>query len=382
MKTTINIKNLVCPHILTMQAYSSARMEYEGKEGVFLDANENSLGSVTDELHNRYPDPLQTDLKIELARFEHLDTRQIFLGNGSDECINVLIQCFCISGKDKVMIFPPSFSMYEHASHVMNIGIQEVLLQEETFQLNVAEILKQTQHDEYENIIANEVEQSNVTTGRDCCVPRNDGNVKIIFICSPNNPTGNLINEKDIEELLSVFKGLVVIDEAYQDFAGNSSWTERLDEFQNLVVIKTFSKAWGMADARLGMLYANPEIIHYMNVIKMPYNVSQHTIQLALEALQKKDKKESFVRELLEGRAMLEREMQKIPFIEKVYPSDTNFILFRVSDANGLYKYLLGQKVIVRNRDKAPLLKGCLRVSVGTKEENDRFINALKSYKA
>ncbi len=356
MKTTINIKNLVCPHILTMQAYSSARMEYEGKEGVFLDANENSLGSVTDELHNRYPDPLQTDLKIELARYEQLHTDQIFLGNGSDECINVLIQCFCISGKDKVMIFPPSFSMYEHASHVMNIGIKEVLLQEETFQLRLDEIKK---------VMESEQEK-----------------LKLIFICSPNNPTGNLINENDIEELLSVFKGLVVIDEAYQDFAGNSSWTERLDEFQNLVVIKTFSKAWGMADARLGMLFANPEIIHYMNVIKMPYNVSQHTIQLALEALRKKDKKESFIRELLEGRAMLEREMQKIPFIEKVYPSDTNFILFRVPDANGLYQYLLGQKVIVRNRDKAPLLKGCLRVSVGTKEENEKFIIALKNYKA
>ncbi|MBK9328750.1 MAG: aminotransferase class I/II-fold pyridoxal phosphate-dependent enzyme [Sphingobacteriales bacterium] len=379
---TISIKSLVCPHVLTMNAYSSARMEYEGKEGVFLDANENSLGSVTDELHNRYPDPLQTDLKIELARYENLHSHQIFLGNGSDECINVLIQCFCISGKDKAMVFPPSFSMYEHASHVMNIELVEVLLLEETFQLNLGEILKQIQQDEHENVLANEVKQSNVTTDRDCFVPYNDGKVKIIFICSPNNPTGNLMHERDIEELLNAFDGLVVIDEAYQDFAGSRSWTERLDEFQNLVVIKTFSKAWGMADARLGMLYANPEIIHYMNVIKMPYNVSQHTIQLALEALQKKDKKEAFIRELLLGRAMLEREMQKIPFVEKIYPSDTNFILFRVPDANDLYKYLLGQKVIVRNRDKAPLLKGCLRVSVGTKDENEKFMYALKNYKA
>ncbi|MFN8237627.1 MAG: histidinol-phosphate transaminase [Chitinophagales bacterium] len=353
---TIDIKQLVCPHILTMQAYSSARMEYEGKEGVFLDANENSLGSVTDELHNRYPDPLQSDVKAALAEYEQLNAGQIFLGNGSDECINVLIQCFCIPGKDKVMIFPPSFSMYEHASHVMNIGIKEVLLQPDTFQLNMDEI-KQVMNEEQDRL-------------------------KIIFICSPNNPTGNLIDEKDIIALLNGFSGLVVIDEAYQDFSVSASWVKRLDEFQNLVVIKTFSKAWGMADARLGMLYAHPEIIHYMNVIKMPYNVNQHTIHLALEAIQKKDKKDRFISELLAGREMLEEEMRQIQFIEKIYPSDTNFILFKVPDANDLYRYLLGQKVIVRNRDKAPLLKGCLRVSVGTKEENNKFINALKNYKA
>lgn len=350
----INIKNLVCPHILTMQAYSSARMEYEGKEGVFLDANENSLGSVTDELHNRYPDPLQMDLKTALAKEEKLNTSQIFLGNGSDECINVLIQCFCIPGKDKVMILPPSFSMYEHASHVMNIGIIEVLLKDETFQLNVEEILEKIQH---------------------------NTNIKIIFICSPNNPTGNLMNENDVVKLLNSFDGLVVIDEAYQDFAENSSWVNRLNEFQNLVVIKTFSKAWGMADARLGMLYANEEIIHFLNVIKMPYNVNQHTINLAFEALRKLDKKNQFINELLRGRHWLENKMKDFPFIEKIYPSDANFILFKVEDANHLYRYLLSKKVIVRNRNKAPLLKGCLRVSVGTEDENSLFIDALKEYK-
>lgn len=336
-----------------MQAYSSARMEYEGKEGVFLDANENSLGSVTEELHNRYPDPQQTALKLELAKSENLNVNQIFLGNGSDECINVLIQCFCVSGKDKVVILPPSFSMYEHASHVMNIELIEVLLKEETFQLEVEEMLRYTQQDK---------------------------NVKIIFICSPNNPTGNLINEKDIETLLYAFDGLVVIDEAYQDFAGNQSWVNRLNEFQNLVVIKTFSKAWGMADARLGMLYASDEIIHYMNVIKMPYNVTQHTINLASEALTKSAKKQQFIDELIAGRNWLENELKAFPFIQKIYPSDTNFILFRVEDANKLYQYLLSKKVIIRNRDKAPLLKGCLRVSVGTKEENKQFIQALREY--
>ena len=350
----IDIKNLVCPHILNMQAYSSARMEYEGKEGVFLDANENSLGSVTEELHNRYPDPLQADLKTALAKTVQLHPNQIFLGNGSDECINVLIQCFCIAGKDKVIILPPSFSMYEHASRVMNIGLIEVMLKEETFQLNVDEILKQSQ----------------------------DNAAKIIFICSPNNPTGNLIDENDIENILNNFNGLVVIDEAYQDFAGNKSWVNRLDEFENLVVINTFSKAWGMADARLGMLYANEEVIHYMNTIKMPYNVTQHTINLALEALNKADVKKQFISELLSGREWLENQLKEIVFIQNIYPSDTNFILFKVEDANTLYKYLLTKKVIIRNRDKAPLLKGCLRVSVGTTAENTKFIEALKEYKA
>ena len=350
----IDIKNLVCPHVLSMQAYSSARMEYEGKEGVFLDANENSLGSVTDEVHNRYPDPLQSDLKNEIAALENIASNQIFLGNGSDECINVLIQCFCVSGKDKVVILPPTFSMYEHAAHVMNIGITEVFLKEETFQLNVDEILTQSK----------------------------DNAVKIIFICSPNNPTGNLMNEQAIETVLNSFNGLVVIDEAYQDFAGNKSWVTRLNEFENLVVINTFSKAWGMADARLGMLFANKEIIQYLNTIKMPYNVTQHTINLALEALNKVDIKKQFVNELLSGKKWLENQMKEIKYIHKIYPSDANFILFKVEDANGLYKYLLSKKVIVRNRDKAPLLKGCLRVSVGTAAENSKFIEALKEYTA
>lgn len=350
----IDIKNLVCPHVLSMQAYSSARMEYEGKEGVFLDANENSLGSVTDEVHNRYPDPLQSDLKNEIAALENIAANQIFLGNGSDECINVLIQCFCVSGKDKVVILPPTFSMYEHAAHVMNIGTTEVFLKEETFQLNVDEILTQSK----------------------------DNGVKIIFICSPNNPTGNLMNEQAIETVLNSFNGLVVIDEAYQDFAGNKSWVTRLNEFKNLVVINTFSKAWGMADARLGMLFANKEIIQYLNIIKMPYNVTQHTINLALEALNKVDIKKQFVNELLSGKKWLENQMKEIKFIYKIYPSDANFILFKVEDANGLYKYLLSKKVIVRNRDKAPLLKGCLRVSVGTAAENSKFIEALKEYTA
>lgn len=350
---SIDIQSLVCPHILKMNAYSSARIEYTGNEGIFLDANENSFGSVTDTLHNRYPDPLQMDVKIKIAEQEQVLAQQIFLGNGSDECIGVLMQTFCIPGKDKIMVLPPTFAMYEHAAHVSNIGIIEVLLKEETFQLNVAAMLE---------IIATEK------------------NLKLIFICSPNNPTGNIIAEDDIETILNNFAGLVVIDEAYQDFSTSNSWNKRLNDFNNLVVINTFSKSWGMANARLGMLYANEQIIQYMNTIKMPYNVNQHTIDLALQALSRRAIKNTFVQQLVAGREWLELQMKAIPLIHKIYPSDTNYILFKVDNADKLYKYLLTKKVIIRNRNKTPLLKGCLRVSVGTPDENLKFIDALKSY--
>lgn len=351
----INIHTLVRPHILAMKPYSSARSEYEGNDGVFLDANENSLGSVCEELHNRYPDPLQIQVKQKLAQQENVNTNQIFIGNGSDECIDVLVRAFCEPKEDAVIVCPPVFSMYEHSAHAQNVKVTEVLLLENSFQLNVEEILNQ--------------------------IKIND-KVKIIFICSPNNPTGNLIALNDIESILHAFDGLVVVDEAYQDFSCNESWTNRLNEFQNLVVIKTFSKAYGMADARIGMLYANEEIVHYMNVIKLPYNINQHTQLLALEALNKLEIKENFVQELNQGRKYLEDELAQISFIQKIYPSDANYILFKVEDANHLYRYLIQHKIIVRNRTNAPLLTGCLRVSVGTKNENEKFIEVLKNYQA
>ena len=349
----IDINRLIRPHILKMKPYSSARAEYTGDDGIFLDANENSIGSVTQELHNRYPDPLQLQIKDKLALQENLNINQIFLGNGSDECIDVLIRAFCESKDDKIVVCPPVFSMYEHSAHSQNVEVVEVLLKEEIFQLNIDEILR---------------------------VTKNDNSVKIIFVCSPNNPTGNLIDENDIQFLLNNFDGLIVVDEAYQDFAQNESWTRRLNEFQNLVVIKTFSKAFGMADARIGMLYTHAEIIHYMNTIKMPYNVNQYSQTLALEALNNLTKKQNFVDELIEGRKYLETELSKIYFILTIFQSDANYILFKVEDANALYKYLIQHKIIVRNRNSAPLLKGCLRVSVGTKEENERFIEVLKKY--
>lgn len=348
----INLQELVRPHILKMKPYSSARAEYTGNSGIFLDANENPLGSVTQSMHNRYPDPLQLNIKNELAKLENVKVNQIFLGNGSDECIDVLVRTFCEPKHDKILVCPPVFSMYEHAAQAQNIEVIEILLQD-NFQLNVDEMLHFAQH---------------------------DNKVKIIFICSPNNPTGNLINAKDIEIILNNFSGIVLIDEAYQDFSANESWIKRLNEFDNLVVIKTFSKAYGMADARIGMLYANEEIIHYMNVIKLPYNINQHSQQLAIEALKNIHKKEAFVTELLQIRDNLIAELSKIDFIKDVFPSDANYILFKVEDANKLYQYLIEENIIVRNRNSAPLLKGCLRVSVGTQIENERFIEVLKNY--
>ena len=355
----IDIKKLIRPHIIDMKPYSSARLEYEGKDGIFLDANENALGSVSAELHNRYPDPLQIQVKEKLAVLENLSVDQIFLGNGSDECIDVLVRAFCEPGKDSVMICPPVFGMYEHSAHSQNIFVKEVLLIPDTFQLDIEGIMAE------------------VTLS----LSKGD-TPKILFICSPNNPTGNLMAEKDIEKILNEFNGIVLVDEAYQDFSGNISWVTRLNEFKNLAVIKTFSKAWGMADARLGMLYADPEIIHYLNTIKLPYNVNEHTQQIALDALSTINKKENFVNELNASRSFLEKALDEMPWILQRYPTDANFILFKVDDADALYQYMLQNKIILRNRNKAPLCAGCLRVTVGTKKENEKFLEVLKRYKS
>lgn len=349
---TINISDLVRQHIKSISAYSSARAEYKGKDAIFLDANENSLGSVTASIHNRYPDPLQMEVKHLLADLEGVSTDQIFIGNGSDECIDVLIRCFCEPKEEKILIFPPVFSMYEHVAHVQNIAIEEILLLPD-FQLDMNALLERI---------------------------KSDKSIKLIFICSPNNPTGNLIHEASIKMLLQQFDGLVVVDEAYHDFSDAKSWISELNQYQNLVVIKTFSKAWGMADARIGMLYANEQIIAYMNTIKMPYNVNQHSQNLAKEALQNIEKKHEYVSTLNQGRAYLIEALKQISYIQKVYPTDANFILIKVDDANALYTYLVEHHIVVRNRDKAPLLKGCLRISVGTPSENEKLIAVLKQY--
>lgn len=349
-----NIQQLVRNHILKMSAYSAARTEYTGNDAIFLDANENPIGSVCSEIHNRYPDPMQIAIKKQLALLEKVSENQIFIGNGSDECIDVFVRVFCEPKAESILTCPPVFSMYEHVAHIQDVAIKEILLTE-LFQLNVDVILEEI---------------------------KKDTSIKIIFICTPNNPTGNNINPNDIEKILTQFNGLVVIDEAYQDFSSAESWTNRLNEFNNLVVIKTLSKAYGMADVRIGMLFANEEIIHYLNVIKMPYNVNTHSQKLALEALNNIQQKNAFVQTLNESKKWLISEIETIAYIQHIYPSDANFFLIKVADANDLYQYLIRHKIIVRNRNNAPLLKGCLRISVGTNDENKRLIEVLKMYKS
>lgn len=349
-----DLKKWVRPHILQMKPYAAARLEFEGPASVFLDANENPYGSVSGGSYNRYPDPLQVAVKAKLAELQGLCPDQIFLGNGSDECIDLLIRIGCEPGKDSVLYCPPVFSMYEHAAKASNVGVEEVLLEPETFQLDVPAVLKRIRENE---------------------------NIRILFLCSPNNPTGNLIRVQDIETLLREFPGIVLIDEAYQDFTDAPSWIKRLGEFNNLAVIQTFSKSWGMANARLGMLYADPELVHFLNTIKMPYNVNEHTQQVILQALEHPDKRDAFVRAMNAERVNLEAELDQLPLVIKRYPTDANYILFKVAEADKLYEHLVQHGVIVRNRNKAPLCSGCLRVSVGNREENEKFLNALKNFK-
>lgn len=344
-----DITTLLRNNIKNIQPYSSARDEYTGKEGVFLDANENPFGSVSGGHYNRYPDPLQREVKAALAQLKRVEESQIFLGNGSDEPIDLLYRAFCNPDKDNVIINPPTYGMYQVSADINDVEVRKVNLTED-FQLQVSEILKAV-----------------------------DGNTKMIFICSPNNPSGNLMRNEDIEQLLRSFNGIVVVDEAYIDFADTYSFSTRLNEFPNLFVLQTFSKAWGMAALRLGMGYANAEIIKILNKIKYPYNINLATQELALKALQNVIQKEKYVADILEQRSLLIEELSKISKILKIYPSDSNQVLIKVKGAGDIYKKLIGQLVIVRDRSKVTLCDDCLRISVGTNVENEAFLRALKT---
>lgn len=337
-----NVKKLI--------PYSSARSEFEGDAQVFLDANENSLGSVLNNNFHRYPDPLQKKLKQKLSSIKNVPAEHIFVGNGSDEAIDLLIRAFCNPGVDNILIFPPTYGMYEVSAEINDVAINKVLLTE-NYQLDI------------ENI--------NRTI---------NANTKIIFVCSPNNPTGNLLNTKNIEWLINNFNSIVVIDEAYIDFAGIESWTKRLNEFPNLVVLQTLSKAWGLAGLRIGFAYASKEIIDVFNKIKPPYNISEATQQLALKALQNEKEAKQKTCVLIQQKERLLNDFKKLGFINKIYPSNANFILVKVDNANDLYKYLLNQKIVVRNRSSQPLCENSLRITVGTPEENDTLLTALKAY--
>ena len=345
-----NINQLIRENIINLQPYSSARDEFNGVANIFLDANENSLGSPLDNKYNRYPDPYQLAVKQSIARLKNIPVENIFLGNGSDECIDLLYRCFCNPAKDNVVICPPTYGMYEVSGRINDIEIRKAVLQE-NFQLDLKAINTQV-----------------------------DSNTKIIWICSPNNPTGNSIDHVDILYLLKTFNGLVVIDEAYIDFSAGISFLNNLKSYPNLIVLQTLSKAWGLAALRLGMAFASAEIITVLNKVKPPYNISGATQKIVLEALQQSEKVKEKIKELISLRSLLQKELLQISCIEKIYYSDANFLLVRMKDANSIYNYLIAKGIVVRNRNSIILCEGCLRITVGTKQENGLLIKTLKNY--
>lgn len=339
---------LLRPHIIELAPYSSARDEYSGSEGIFLDANENPLGSVTSKPYNRYPDPHQKHIKYQLSLIKNVGMENIFLGNGSDEAIDLLIRAFCEPHQDNIIIMPPTYGMYEVSANINAVPIQKVPL-DANFQIDL-EKLKQTIN----------------------------SNTKIIFLCSPNNPSGNLLKKEDIEYILDHFQGITLLDEAYIDFCADASWVKNLEKYPRLVIIQTFSKAWGLAALRLGMAFAHKDLIAVLNKIKPPYNISQTTQELVQESLQKEAQKNEMVKEIIIQREYLENKLNNLPFVEKVYPSDANFLLVKMQEAQKIFDYLLSEKIIVRNRVK--VIEGCLRISVGTHQENETLIQTLQKY--
>ena len=344
---SFDLHSLLRPHIAKLQPYTSARDEYTGKEGVFLDANENPFGSITEQDFNRYPDPYQSALKEEIAKIKEVRPSQIFLGNGSDEAIDLLYRAFCNPGKDNVILLPPTYGMYEVSANINDVEIRKVALTPD-FQLQPDKILAAA-----------------------------DANSKILFICSPNNPSANKAKREDILFLLKNFKGLVVVDEAYIDFSDEASFTTELDRFPNLLVMQTFSKAWGLASLRLGMGFASEELIRILNKIKPPYNISGLTQDTVLAAIKDKAKVDRMIQDILAEREFLKGELEKLPFVQKIHPSHANFLLVQIPNANQVYDDLIEEKVIVRNRAKVLLCADCLRITVGTREENEALLKAL-----
>ena len=345
-----DIKKIVRPNIETLKAYSSAKDEYTGEANVLLDANENSLGSPTTKWYNRYPDPYQTKLKEKLAFIKQIEAAQIFLGNGSDECIDILFRTFCVPGKDNIIICPPTYPMYEVNANINNIDIQSAPLLP-NYQLNVAHI---------EQLV-------------------ND-NTKIIWICSPNNPTGNSLDSIDIETILNHFNGLVVVDEAYINFSKQKSFAQSLIDYPNLVVLQTLSKAWGLAGIRLGMAFASKEIVAYMNKVKAPYNINIVTQELALTALEEVGQVNDMIMHLVDMRIALSAVIESMPYVEKVYPSDTNFLLVKIPNARGLYQYLLTKGIVVRDRSSLENCADSLRITVGNEQENTQLVDAMAAW--
>ena len=342
------LEELTRKNIWSLAPYSSARNEYAGREArVFLDANENPYN----EPYNRYPDPLQLELKAQLSKIKGVPADCIFLGNGSDEAIDLPYRCFCEPGKDNVVAIEPTYGMYKVCADINDVAYRPVLLDEQ-YQITADRLLAAT-----------------------------DAHTKIIWLCTPNNPTGNCLNRDEVVKVIEQFEGLVIVDEAYSDFASERSLRFDLTKHPNLIVLNTMSKAWGCAAIRLGMAFASKAIIDIFNKVKYPYNVNALTQQQALEALKHPIDVEQWVRVLLQERTIMMQAFAMLPICEKVYPTEANFFLAKMNDATRIYNYLVDQGIIVRNRTRVQLCQNCLRITIGTKSENSELIAALRQYK-
>ncbi|MEY2916841.1 MAG: hypothetical protein RIS73_555 [Bacteroidota bacterium] len=346
-----DLQKLIRDNIKTLKPYSSARHEFTGKASVFLDANENAYGSPVAENYNRYPDPLQWQLKFQLAKIKGVPAENIFIGNGSDEVIDLAYRIFCDPKKDNVIICPPTYGMYQVSANINDVAIRKVNLTED-FQLDVEGILKAT-----------------------------DSNTKLLFICSPNNPTGNNMNRADVEMLLNNFPGIIIIDEAYINFSKQKTFIQELTEYPNLIVMQTLSKAWGLAALRLGLCFASMDIIDVFNKVKPPYNINEASQQIALDALQETAMVNKWIKESVHQKEEMANALVKFSFVKKVYPTDANFILVKVNNADALYQYLSDNEIVVRNRTKEVFCENCLRITIGTPEENNNLLSTLKKYR-
>lgn len=350
MTSTFDINTLLRDNIRNLTPYSSARDEFKGEASILIDANENAYGSPLERTYNRYPDPLQHQVKLKLSHIKGVPARNIFLGNGSDEAIDILFRAFCRPGIDNVILVPPTYGMYEVSANINDVAIKKVNLTE-AFQLDLEGIAEAV-----------------------------DQHTRIIFLCSPNNPTGNSLRRADVETILANFNGLVVVDEAYINYAKQKTFIQELTEYANLVVLQTLSKAWGLAGLRLGMAFASEEIIEVFNRIKPPYNINQATQELVLQALDQVDLVNSWIKETVSQRDQLSERLRTFDFVLHVYPSDANFILVKTSEPRAIYTHLVDESIIVRDRSKVELCAGCLRITVGTPDENEQLIAALMRY--
>ncbi|MVN22167.1 histidinol-phosphate transaminase [Mucilaginibacter arboris] len=347
-----NLQNLLRENIKNLTPYSSARDEFQGEASVYLDANENAYGSPLEDNYNRYPDPLQLEVKKKITAIKGVPPRNIFLGNGSDEAIDILFRSFCRPGIDNVVLVPPTYGMYQVSANINDVAVKKVPLTPE-YQLNLEGIAEAI-----------------------------DANTKLIFICSPNNPTGNSINREDVETLLANFNGIVVVDEAYINYSRQKSFIQELTEYGNLVVLQTLSKAWGLAGLRIGMAFASEEIIEVFNRVKPPYNINEASQKLALQALDNIDQVNQWIKETLKERDKLVLGLKNFSFVIDIFPSDANFILVKTASPKAVYQFLVEKGIIVRDRSKVELCEGCLRITIGTPIENEQLLNSLKNFQA